>query len=170
MIVVGLDPGSRHFGWGVVEKIGTRLHHRAHGVVDVDEKATLGERLVEIETALVEVVRIHAPTAASIESIFFDKNVQSAVKLGHARGVAFLVCARAGLSIAEYAPALVKRTVTGSGAADKAQVAAMIRVLLGLAAPPRSDAADALAAAVTHLHRSPLMMHSKRNIRGRSAV
>ena len=184
MIVVGLDPGSRHFGWGVVEKIGTRLHHRAHGVVNTDIAAPLGDRLVQIETELVEVVRAYAPTQASVESIFFDKNAQSAAKLGHARGVALLVCARAGLSIAEYAPALVKRTVTGSGAADKAQVAQMIRVLLGLPAPPRSDAADALAVAVTHLHRSPLMMHNggaaaparrrtvakMRNIRGRSPV
>lgn len=181
MIVLGLDPGSLHFGWGVVEKVGTRLIHRAHGIVHTGA-GELGERLVIIESALVEVVRAHAPTTASIESIFFDKNAQSAAKLGHARGIGLLVCARAGLSIAEYAPALVKRTVTGSGAAEKAQVAQMIRVVLGLRDAPQADAADALAVAVTHLQRSPAMQGrpaettsrraapTMRNIRGRSPV
>jgi crossover junction endodeoxyribonuclease RuvC len=169
MIVLGLDPGSRHFGWGVVEKIGTRLIHRAHGIAHTDVTAPLAERLVTIEAALVEVIREHAPTAASVESIFFDKNAQSAAKLGHARGVGLLVCARAGLSVAEYPPALVKRAITGSGAADKAQVAQMIRVLLGLRAPPKADAADALAIAVAHLQRSVSMLRP-RNIRGRSSV
>ena len=91
MIVLGLDPGSRHFGCGDVEKIGTRLHHRGHGIVNVDIDGSLGDRLVEIEVALVEVVRAYAPTQASVESIFFDKNGQSAAKQGHARGVALLV-------------------------------------------------------------------------------
>jgi crossover junction endodeoxyribonuclease RuvC len=149
--VLGLDPGSRHFGWGVVRRVGTRLAHVAHGVLAVEGKGTLGERLVLIERGLVEVIAAHAPDEASIESLFFAKDAQAAAKLGHARGVGLLVCCRAELPAYEYAPARVKRTITGAGRADKAQVAQMVRVLLGLAAAPKADAADALAIAVTHL-------------------
>lgn len=151
MIVLGLDPGTRHFGWGVVRKNGTRLAHIAHGVLDVVNEGELGERLVAIEKRLLEVVEEHKPDEASIESLFFAKDAQAAAKLGHARGVALLVCARAGLASYEYAPARVKKTIAGGGRADKSQVAQMIRVVLGLAAVPRPDAADALAIAVTHL-------------------
>jgi crossover junction endodeoxyribonuclease RuvC len=150
-VVLGLDPGTRHFGWGVVERKGTRLLHRAHGVVHADERDSIAVRLVAIERALVEIVREHSPSAASVEALFFAKDAQAAAKLGHARGVALLVCARAGLSVHEYAPATVKRAVTGSGRGEKLQVAQMIRVLLGLLALPPADASDALAAAVTHL-------------------
>ena len=184
VVVIGLDPGTRHFGWGIVARQGTRLIHRAHGIIHTKESDSLAERLVAIEAGLVEAVRAHAPTDASVESMFYDKNAQSAAKLGHARGVALLVCARAGLSVSEYAPALVKRAIAGGGRAEKSQVAQMIRVVLGLAVIPVADAADALAVAVTHLHRSPLMMHNggaaaparrrpvakMRNIRGRSPV
>lgn len=150
-VVLGLDPGTRHFGWGVVRRVGTRLSHIAHGVLDVEKRGELGDRLVAIESGLIEVVREYQPSQASIESLFFAKDAQAAAKLGHARGVALLVCARAGLESFEYAPARVKRTVAGAGRADKAQVAQMIRIVLGLPAVPRSDAADALAIAVTHL-------------------
>jgi crossover junction endodeoxyribonuclease RuvC len=152
-VVVGLDPGTRHFGWGVVERRGTRLFHRAHGIVHTDTDAPLAERLVAIEQALVEVVQGHAPQVASVESLFFAKDAQAASKLGHARGVALLVCARAGLPVHEYPPSLVKRAVAGNGRAEKSQVAQMVRVVLGLGAPPQADAADALALAVTHLQR-----------------
>jgi crossover junction endodeoxyribonuclease RuvC len=152
-IVLGLDPGTRHFGWGVVERRGTRLVHVAHGIVHTDERESIAARLVVIEQALVEIVRDHAPAAASVEALFFAKDPQAAAKLGHARGVGLLVCARAGLEVHEYAPALVKRAVAGSGRAEKTQVAQMVRVVLGLAAPPPADAADALAVAVTHLQR-----------------
>ncbi|CAN5878445.1 crossover junction endodeoxyribonuclease RuvC [soil metagenome] len=151
VVVLGLDPGTRHFGWGVVRRIGTRLTHVAHGVVSVADEGPLGERLVAIESALADVLTRFAPNEASIESIFFAKNASSAGKLGHARGVGLLVCARAGLAVFEYPPARVKLTVTGAGRADKSQVAHMIRIMLGLAASPPSDAADALAIAVTHL-------------------
>ncbi len=161
MLVLGLDPGTRHFGWGVVLREGTRLRHIADGVIDTDDKAIIAIRLVQIEKELVDVIAAYRPTSASVESMFFDKNAQSAAKLGHARGVALLVCARAGLEIAEYAPALVKRAIAGSGRAEKAQVAQMIRVILGLAAPPAADAADALAVAVTHLHRAPRIVQNK---------
>jgi crossover junction endodeoxyribonuclease RuvC len=154
-VVIGLDPGTRHFGWGVVERRGTRFHHRAHGIVHTNEDDAIAKRLVVIERELVEVVREHAPSVASVEALFFAKDAQAAAKLGHARGVALLVCARAGLAVFEYAPALVKRAVAGSGRAQKPQVAQMVRVVLGLAAAPEADAADALAVAVTHLQRAP---------------
>jgi crossover junction endodeoxyribonuclease RuvC len=152
-IVLGLDPGTRHFGWGVVEQRGTRLFHVAHGIVHTDESASIAIRLVAIESALVAVVSAHGPNEASVEALFFAKDAQAAAKLGHARGVALLVCARAGLPVHEYAPALVKRAIAGSGRAEKSQVAQMVRVVLGLSGPPPSDAADALAVALTHLQR-----------------
>jgi crossover junction endodeoxyribonuclease RuvC len=157
-VVLGLDPGTRHFGWGVVERRGTRFFHRAHGIVHASEDDTIANRLVVIERALVEVVGEHTPSVASVEALFFAKDPQAAAKLGHARGVALLVCARAGLPVFEYAPTLVKRAVAGSGRAQKPQVAQMVRVVLGLAAPPEADAADALAVALTHLQRAPALL------------
>src|SRR5450432_3010562 len=151
MKVLGIDPGTRRLGWGVVEKIGTRLSHVAHGVIRANEEDPLAERLVVIERELVAVVVAHAPERASVESIFFAKDAQAAAKLGHARGVALLVCARAGLAVHEYAPARVKLAVAGHGRAEKAQVAQMVRVVLGLKVVPEGDAADALALAIAHL-------------------
>lgn len=156
-VVLGLDPGTRHFGWGVVQRIGTRLVHRAHGIVHTDRDAPIAVRLVAIERALMDVVDAHGPHEASIEALFYAKDPQAAAKLGHARGVALLVCARAGLGVHEYAPALVKRAVAGSGRAEKSQVAQMVRVVLGLLDVPAADAADALALAVTHLQRIPCL-------------
>ncbi len=155
MVVVGIDPGSRRLGWGVVARAGTRMVHVAHGVVRVSEEESLAERLVVIERELVRVVRVYGPSHASVEGIFFGKDAQAASKLGHARGVALLVCAREGLGISEYPPARVKRTIAGGGRADKQQVAMMVRTLLGLAETPPADAADALALAMTHLARVP---------------
>ena len=157
MRVLGIDPGTRHFGWGVVDRVGTRLVHVAHGVIHTDVKGTIAERLVVIERELDVALAAHSPTHASIETLFFAKDATAAAKLGHARGVALLVCARAGLPIAEYPPARVKRTVANQGRADTEQVAQMIRVILGLLTCPPSDAADALALAVTHLQHSPFL-------------
>jgi crossover junction endodeoxyribonuclease RuvC len=157
VIVLGLDPGTRHFGWGVVERRGTRLVHRGHGIVHSDEKLSIAMRLIGIERELVAVVAAHAPTVASVEAIFYAKDPQAAAKLGHARGVGLLVCARAGLEVFEYPPATVKRAVAGHGRAEKSQVAQMVKVVLGLPAPPPADAADALALAVTHLQHMPLV-------------
>jgi crossover junction endodeoxyribonuclease RuvC len=154
--VLGIDPGTRRMGWGLVRKEGTRLVHIAHGVITPCADLPLGPRLVEIEVELARVVETHRPERASLEAIFFAKDAQAAAKLGHARGVALLVCARAGLQIAEYPPARIKRTVTASGRADKAQVAQMVRALLALADVPPADAADALALAITSLQESPL--------------
>lgn len=149
--VLGLDPGTRNFGWGVVRRAGARFVHVAHGIIRAGADRPLGERLVTIERALVEVLETYTPREASIESIFFAKDAQAAAKLGHARGVALLVCTRSGVEAFEYAPARVKRTVTGAGRAEKSQVAQMMRIVLGLAETPKADAADALAIAVTHL-------------------
>jgi crossover junction endodeoxyribonuclease RuvC len=166
--VLGLDPGTRHFGWGVVRRSGTRLTHVAHGVISVEDEGRLGDRLVAIERELVAVLAAHRPDEVSIESLFFAKDAQAAAKLGHARGVGLLVCARAGLDAFEYAPARVKRTVTGAGRADKAQVGRMIRVVLGLAETPPADAADALAIAVTHLQGRAVAPGTTRKIAGTS--
>lgn len=161
--VLGLDPGTRHFGWGLVERVGQRLRHVAHGVVSPRDTLPLGERLVIIERGLIAAVEEHAPHAAAIESLFFARDASAAAKLGHARGVGLLVVSRAGLEAAEYPPARVKLTVAGGGRADKNQVAQMVRVLLGLPEAPASDAADALAVAITHLQRACLLGAIARN-------
>ncbi|EYF06952.1 crossover junction endodeoxyribonuclease RuvC [Chondromyces apiculatus] len=152
MRVIGIDPGTRHLGWGVVERHGSRVLHVAHGVVDVDTEGAFASRLVQLDDALAALMAEHAPVAGAVESLFFAKDAQSAAKLGHARGVVLLRLSRAGVAVHEYAPALVKRTVVGRGAADKHQVAMVMTAVLGLKEPPRSDAADALAIAMTHLH------------------
>ncbi len=154
MKVLGIDPGTRHPGWGVVEKVGTRLTHVAHGTISPKAALTLGERLVVLEEGLIAVMEKHAPDQAAIEAIFFAKDAQAAAKLGHARGVALLVCAREGLVVGEYPPARVKRTVAGGGRAEKTQVAQMVRAILKLPEVPQADAADALAVAITHLQNS----------------
>lgn len=152
MLVIGIDPGTRHLGWGVLRRVGTKIEHVAHGVIDVDVDGSLADRLVEIDGALDAVLAEHRPEVSAVESLFFAKDAQSAAKLGHARGVVLLRLARQGIGIREYAPALVKRTVVGKGAADKRQVAMVMTAILRLPSPPRSDAADALAVALTHLH------------------
>ena len=149
--VIGIDPGSRKLGWGIVDRVGARSTHVAHGVIAVDVDLTLGERLVDIFHALEEVIAMHAPNAASVESIFFAKDAQAAAKLGHARGVALLCCAKVSVPIFEYPPARVKRTVTGNGRSEKAAVAMIVQRIFGLREAPAPDAADALAIALTHL-------------------
>lgn len=155
MIVLGIDPGTRKLGWGVVEREGNRIRHHAHGVIALDGDSPLAERLVAIERGLDEVVARFTPEVGSVESLFFNKDAQAAAKLGHARGVVLCCLARAGVAVAEYAPARVKRTVAGGGQADKRQVALLVRAVLALPALPPSDAADALALAITHLRVAP---------------
>lgn len=152
MKVLGIDPGTRHLGWGVLLREGTRITHVAHGVIHTDLDGSLAERLVEIDTGIEAVLQEFRPDVSAVESLFFAKDPQSAAKLGHARGVVLLRLARAGLAIHEYPPARVKRSVVGRGQADKKQVALVMTAVLRLAAPPPSDAADALAIALTHLH------------------
>lgn len=152
MRVIGIDPGSRHLGWGILQREGSRIEHIAHGVIDVDLDGSFADRLVDIDNRLTEVIAQYVPTVAAVESIFFSKDAQSAAKLGHARGVVLLRLARSSLQTCEYPPALVKRTVVGRGAADKRQVAMVVTAILRLGTAPRSDAADALAIALTHLN------------------
>lgn len=156
MIAVGVDPGTRHLGWGVVARSGNRLKHLAHGVIDLDGRLPLATRLAHIEVGFVNVLERFAPEVGSVETLFFHKDAQAAAKLGHARGVVLLSLARAGVEVAEYAPARVKRTIAGSGQADKRQIQLMVRMLLGLDELPKSDAADALALAITHLRLGPV--------------
>jgi crossover junction endodeoxyribonuclease RuvC len=156
MLVLGIDPGTRNLGWGLVRGEGNRLSHVAHGVLRVSESLPLSTRLVQLEQGLIEVVQNHQPRVGSVESLFFHKDAQAASKLGHARGVVLLVLERAGLELAEYAPARVKQTLTGGGRAEKTQVARMVKMLLNLDELPAADAADALAIAITHLRRAPI--------------
>ena len=148
--ILGIDPGTRHLGWGIIEGLGTRIEHIAHGVIDVDTSGTFAYRLVQIDDALAQIIEQHRPSTAAVESLFFAKDAQSAAKLGHARGVVLLRMERSGVAIHEYAPALIKRSVAGRGAADKRQVALFVQGILRLKDAPRSDAADALAVALTH--------------------
>lgn len=164
MRVIGIDPGTRHLGWGVVDVVGPRVTHVAHGVIHTVEGSPLADRLVVIDDELRGIVQAHAPLEAAVESIFFSKDAQAAAKLGHARGVVLLHLCRAGLTVAEYAPAHVKRAIVGGGRADKHQVAMVIKALLRLATPPPSDAADALAIAITHgrTTRLPALLEARR--------
>jgi crossover junction endodeoxyribonuclease RuvC len=157
VIALGIDPGTRRLGWGVVSRVGNRLTHIAHGVIELDGSESIASRLVELEGQLSSVIREHRPTVSSVESLFFNKDAQAAAKLGHARGVVLLCLARAGIPIAEYAPAKIKRTIAGNGQADKRQVALMVRAALALDGLPPADAADALAIAMTHLRLGGLL-------------
>jgi crossover junction endodeoxyribonuclease RuvC len=150
--ILGLDPGLRRTGWGVIRVEGNRLSHLGHGVVVPDEKAPFSERLLALFEGISAVVADWSPDEAAIEETFMNNNAASALKLGHARAAAMLAPARAGLPVAEYAARLVKKSVVGTGAADKDQVAFMIARILPTAGPTTADAADALAVAIAHAH------------------
>ena len=150
--ILGIDPGLRRTGWGVVAIDGNRLSFLACGSLATDDKATLAERLLAIHDGLRRVVAEHAPDEAAVEATFVNRDANATLKLGQARGIALLVPAKAGVSVAEYAPNLVKKTIVGAGHAEKAQIRLMIGVLLPKADPQSEDAADALAIAVTHAH------------------
>ena len=150
--ILGLDPGLRRTGWGVVIIDGARLSHVAHGVIAPRETLPFAERLLFLFEAITEVIAIHAPHEAAVEETFVTANGSSTLKLGHARAAAMIAPARAGLPVAEYAAKVVKKSVVGTGAADKDQVAFMIARLLPAAGGPTADAADALAVAIAHAH------------------
>lgn len=152
MRLIGLDPGLRHTGWGVLDCIGSRLCYVADGAIAPDPKLALAERLVALHDGLRAVIAAHAPEAAAVEETFVSKNAASTLKLGLARGVALLVPALAGLAVAEYPANLVKKSVVGVGHAEKAQVQAMVRTLLPGARLATADSADALAVAICHAH------------------
>jgi crossover junction endodeoxyribonuclease RuvC len=150
--ILGIDPGLRRTGWGIVTIDGNRLGFLACGSLATDDRLSLAERLLTIHDGLREVVARHAPDEAAVEATFVSKDAAATLKLGQARGVAMLVPAAAGLPVAEYAPNLVKKTIIGAGHGEKAQIRMMIGVLLPKADPRSHDAADALAVAVTHAH------------------
>ena len=152
MLIIGLDPGLGTTGWGIVAKVGSRLSHVANGQVKTDPKAPLAERLVTLDRELTDVILAHRPDTSAVEEVFVNSNPQSTLKLGQARGVCLLALARAGLPVAEYATRLVKKALVGTGGADKAQVQAMLRVLLPGVKLAGPDAADALAVAICHAH------------------
>jgi crossover junction endodeoxyribonuclease RuvC len=152
--ILGIDPGSRICGYGMVVADGGALAYVECGVLTAPEDWPAERRLGEIARHLQEVVAELRPTAIAIEDVFAKVNVRSALALAQARGMALAVAGLVGLPVFSYAPALVKKTVSGSGRADKTQVARMVAGLVGLRTPPRADAADALAVAITHGHRS----------------
>lgn len=152
MIILGLDPGLGTTGWGVIRKEGNRLSHIDNGEIETEAKLPLANRLLVIDAKLSAVIETFRPDTVAVEEVFVNKNAQSTLKLGQARGVVLLGAAKARVLVTEYAARLVKKSVVGTGKADKEQIQAMLRILLPglkLAGP---DAADALAVAITHAH------------------
>ena len=151
--IIGIDPGLRHTGWGIIGVQGTRLSYVADGTIKSDASAPLAERLKQLHEELSEVIGAWQPDEAAVEETFVNKDARATLKLGQARGVCLLVPAQAGVSVAEYAPNLVKKTVVGSGHAEKQQIQAMVKILLPKATPNSADSADALAIAICHAQR-----------------
>ncbi|MFG1377632.1 crossover junction endodeoxyribonuclease RuvC [Xanthobacter autotrophicus] len=150
--ILGLDPGLRRTGWGVIDVTGSRLAFVACGTILPPEQAPMGERLAMLHRDLLSVIERFSPHEAAVEETFVNMNPSSTLKLGQARGVVLLAPAQMGLPVAEYAALLVKKSVVGAGRAEKAQVRMMIGILLPKATPETEDASDALAVAVTHAH------------------
>lgn len=147
--IIGIDPGLRNMGWGVLDVTGSRLVYVACGSVHSDAADPLATRLRRLHDGLAAIIATHGPSEAAVEETFVNRDPQSALKLGQARGIALVVPALAGVLVAEYSANVVKKTVTGAGHAEKAQIAMMVRMLLRCE-PPSPDAADALAIAITH--------------------
>lgn len=150
--ILGLDPGLRRTGWGVIDVTGNRLAFVACGTVTSDDKAELGVRLAQLHRGISDVLAAWSPHEAAVEQTFVNKDAGATLKLGQARGIAMVVPALAGLTVAEYEPNKVKKSVVGAGHADKSQIHMMIGILLPKATPKTMDAADALAIAITHAH------------------
>ena len=151
MRILGIDPGLRNMGWGVIEKHGSRLSFIGCGVVN-SAGDDLAERLLSLHHGLTEVLRAYAPETAAVEQTFVNKDAVATLKLGQARGIALLVPAQFGLGVAEYAPNKVKKTVVGVGHAGKDQIKHMVKMQLPSADVSKADAADALAIAICHAH------------------
>jgi crossover junction endodeoxyribonuclease RuvC len=152
MRVLGIDPGLRNMGWGVIDVAGARVAHVANGICKSDGDAPLAERLLSLYRQLVEVVTLYQPTAAAVEQTFVNKDAVATLKLGQARGIALLVPAQRGLTVGEYLPNAVKKAVVGVGHADKRQIDHMVRLQLPGVKIAGPDAADALAIAICHAH------------------
>jgi crossover junction endodeoxyribonuclease RuvC len=152
--IIGLDPGLRRTGWGVLETDGNRLKHIAHGTITSRGEDNLALRLLDLHVGLSAVIAEYAPNEAAVEHTFVNKDPVATLKLGQARAVALLVPAQARLPVSEYAPNQVKKSVVGAGHAEKDQVLHMVKLLLPLCGDPKPDEADALAVAITHAHLS----------------
>jgi crossover junction endodeoxyribonuclease RuvC len=150
ILILGVDPGLNRCGWGLVASEGARLSHVAHGVIRPAAQQQLATRLHEVFEGLCKVIERFGPDEAAVEETFVNSNARAALALGQARGVALAAAARGGVPVAEYAPATVKKAVVGSGAADKTQIAFMVRRLLPTAGDMTADAADALGVALCH--------------------
>src|SRR3954467_14615077 len=150
--ILGIDPGLRRTGWGVVETFGNRLSFVGCGSVEPPDNLPLASRLLAIHQGLAKVLADYTPAEAAVEQTFVNKDGVATLKLGQARGVAMLAPAMCGITVAEYAPNQVKKTVVGTGHADKNQILVMLKILLPRAEPKSRDAADALAIAITHAH------------------
>jgi len=150
--ILGIDPGLQRCGWGVIDSDQNRLSFVAGGVIMPNTKMSMAERLCEIDAGLSQVVELYKPDEAAIEETFSNMNAASTLKLGMARGAAFLAPARAGLPVAEYAANLIKKSVVGSGHADKTQIQMMVKILMPAAQFDKADTADAIAIAITHAH------------------
>lgn len=159
--ILGVDPGSRVTGYGLIEVVGSRQRCVAHDVIRLPERP-LEQRLLLLLTRLRELIAEHRPDEVAMEEVFVRRNVASALVLGQARGAALCAVAEAGLPLHEYAPASIKLAVAGSGRAEKAQIQRMVRVLLNLPAPPAEDAADALACALCHAHGRTLKLRTQK--------
>ena len=156
MLVLGLDPGSRRTGFGVVERSGNRLRCVHHGTIAPRAKLDLPQRLHEIAARVGDVIEQTRPECVVVEKAFYHESVHSTLVLGHVRGALLVTAVARSVAVAEYSPREIKMSVVGNGGATKEQVALMVRRLLGLSETPQGDAADALAAAVCHLHRARL--------------
>lgn len=150
--IIGIDPGLRRTGWGIVESLGNSLRFVGSGTVRSDDKAALATRLCQLHDGLAEILHAAMPQEAAVEQTFVNKDAVATLKLGQARGIAMLVPARAGLVVAEYAPNAVKKAVIGVGHGDKKQIHVMVKVLLPKATFDTEHAADALAIAICHAH------------------
>ena len=160
--ILGIDPGLRHMGWGIVESLGSKLTFVACGAVNSRPAAATAERLRQLHEGLAAIIAAHVPHEAAVEETFVNRDPQSALKLGQARGIALLAPALAGLPVAEYAANVVKKTVVGQGHAQKDQVAMMVKILLPRCDAATADAFDALAVAITHAqHRSIRALQEK---------
>jgi crossover junction endodeoxyribonuclease RuvC len=156
-IILGIDPGLRHTGWGIVAQDGNRLSFIAAGRISPKPELPMTMRLLTLAEGIADVVRAHEPSEAAIEETFVNKNAHSALLLGQARGSAILALAQNGLSVAEYSANRIKQSITGHGHAEKTQIQAMIAILLPGSGKLAPDAADALAIAITHAHHIPAL-------------
>ena len=165
MRILGIDPGLANTGWGVIETRGSKLKHLAHGAITTSAGAPGGSRLLTIRRALIEIIETYRPEIAGIESIYFAKNQTSAIPVARAMGAVLVTCEERGLEAEEFSPPKIKQAITGVGTADKAQMQALLQIILGLADIPRPDhAADALAVAICRFHSLPIPKGAGSNV------